>query len=209
MKRKYSYFTFLFCLLFLSFISVQLTASYFTDSPQPLKNVFTMGDIKIELKEEQWDESEADHLHPKESTAKDPVIVNTGKVPAFVFLEVRVPVKNIRIVDESGHKTDAAPVELFSFEADLMNWTLVDLRKEETYVQYVYGYYQILDPQEYTTALFGNVTAVNYLEGELDPSEVYSIDIHAKAIQSQLDTESLSLPEIYLLLIKSQEKEER
>lgn len=183
-------------------VSVQMTTAYMTDEPSHIQNMITMGTVDIELKEEHWKEPEASAIHPLQTVPKDPVVFNKGSHPAYVFLEVTVPVKTIRTIDQNGRKTEAAPHELFSFVYDSTHWTLIRTENQSDGKRYVYGYQNVLHPNEQTEPLFHSVTSVNYLEGELNPKDTYVIDVQPRAIQSQLDTQHLSPEQIYKLLLE-------
>ncbi len=189
------------CVLTLIGVSAGMTIAYMTDSTVPVENMITMGNVDIELKEEKWKESNAKKLHPLQTVPKDPTVTNIGSHPAYVFLEVQVPVKTIRTIDQNGRKTNAAPHELFTFMYDSTKWTLIRTQNLSDCNCYIYGYQNVLNPGEQTSPLFERVTSVNYLEGELNPNDSYVIDIHARALQSQIDTEHLTMEQMYELLM--------
>lgn len=184
--------------------SVPITAAYMTDHALPMENVFTPGTVEVDLKEDNWREEDGDDLHPGETVSKDPVVYNRGSHPAYVFLEVTVPAKNIRTVDEHGRKTEAAVRELCSFQADHTKWSLIRSSEHTNGNVYVYGYQELLEPGEETVPLFQEITTVNYLEGELDPSEIQVMHIQAKAIQGQIDAANLTMEQMYELLLSEQ-----
>lgn len=61
--------------------------AYFTDSEKK-DNVFTVGNVSIELTEPNWDKEEVDDIYPGESLAKDPTVKNDGSNPCFVRIKV-------------------------------------------------------------------------------------------------------------------------
>lgn len=182
-----------------------ITYAYLSADPGTAVNVITVGDIEIDLKEESWEKENAQELHPKEAAAKDPVAVNTGSNPAYVFLEVVMPMRDFSVVSEHGEKEESKMQRLFQYDADMTAWELLEETVKGGNAVSVYGYRKVLLPGESTTPLFTEVTAVNYLEGSLDASEVFSIDITAKAIQDQIQTSAQSLDEIYTEFLRQTE----
>ena len=70
---------------------VGTTIAYFTDTDEKT-NTFTIGNVDIELKEENWDADNAKNLMPGDKVAKDPVIENKSTTnPAYVFAKVVAP----------------------------------------------------------------------------------------------------------------------
>ncbi|MBE6111934.1 MAG: hypothetical protein E7195_02785 [Peptococcaceae bacterium] len=66
------------------------TLAYFTDTVKK-ENVFTVGNVDIELTEPNWDASgseDAPEVYPGERLAKDPTVENIGKNPCFVRVSV-------------------------------------------------------------------------------------------------------------------------
>ena len=103
-----------------------VTIAYLTRSVGEVRNVITAGSVKARLTEAHWDAEKALKVYPGQTLEKDPVVQNTGKNEANVFLEVRIPVENISVVDEKpGKKTEKERRELFQFEADTGKWTLL------------------------------------------------------------------------------------
>lgn len=67
--------------------------AYFTDTDSA-DNVFTVGNIKIDLTEPNWEaegKEEAKDMYPGEPVAKDPTVTNTGANPAVVRIKVTLP----------------------------------------------------------------------------------------------------------------------
>lgn len=177
--------------------SAGMTYAYLSTDPGTRVNVFTVGDIEIELSEEHWKPEEAGELHPGEKTGKDPVIQNTGLNDAYVFLEVAVPMRDFSIVNEEGIKTDRSIREIFVYEADLDAWELIDHSVKSGKSVCVYGYRDILQPDCTTSPLFTDISTVPYLEGSLNAEEIFTVEVTAKAIQNRFGEEQLTLPEIY------------
>ena len=89
------------------------SVAYFT-STDTKDNLFTVGSVRTILHEDRWDDlADTDHngipdmaedIIPNKTIPKDPTIENTGKNPAWVYLEVRVPIVNI--ITAGGQRTD-------------------------------------------------------------------------------------------------------
>lgn len=73
------------------------TLAYFTDTAEA-ENVFTVGNVDIELTEPNWNAEEAVTVYPGESLDKDPTVENIGNNPCFV----RVSVSNLDQFAEKG-----------------------------------------------------------------------------------------------------------
>ncbi len=183
-------------------ISAGVATAYLSTSPGKVTNIITAGEIEIELKEDRWIPDGYDSVYPGQIIEKNPVITNTGKNSAHVFLKVRIPVRNIAVVSKDGRKTEKKARELFSFEADTADWELISRERESDNMVYVYAYKTVLDPELSTTPIFDSVTMINYLEGELDSSECFAIDVHALAIQTGIDTAEQKPEQIYEVLLQ-------
>lgn len=189
MKRKFiKIVPFFIGLMLIAFATVGLTYAYLSRSPGEVKNTFTVGSVKIQLLEDNWNPNNAKELHPNQEFTKDPKVRNTGDNNAFVFLEVYVPMDNISLVDNALKLKDAKfNQELFTFDANTTNWTLVSEREMPRYKKYVYSYNNVVKPGEYTSNLFTKVKTVNYVE-YLNSAKSYNLKVIAKAIQSDGST---------------------
>ena len=186
-------------------VSAGTTSAYLSRSPDSLTNVITAGSVSITLEENNWNPDNAKDIHPLQSVKKDPVVKNIGENDAWVFLEVSVPRRNLIIVDHSTKiKTAKQQNDLFSFVADNVNWDLVDESVDSDVHKYVYGYKTVLHPGSSTQALFNEIKTVNYLEGELGSNENFNVEVIAKAIQSNVDSDG-TLNGIYSELIQQNE----
>lgn len=90
------------CVALLAVAVVGGTLAYFTDFTETKENVFTVGNVDIELTEPNWDSTgveDAPQVYPGESLDKDPTVANVGANPCFV----RVKVENL---DQFGEKGD-------------------------------------------------------------------------------------------------------
>lgn len=191
--------------LLLGTTTAGVTAAYLSAFPGEAVNTVTVGSVEIALKEENWDPEKSGALHPLETVSKDPKIKNTGENSAWVFLKVSVPRRQIALVGEDGKKQDPGICDLFTYEYDESDWALLSEENLEQETCRIYGYREILEPDEETEALFEETTAVNYLEGELPAGERFPISITAYAIQeSGLDKNEYTLEQIYAEYLKQE-----
>lgn len=177
--------------------SAGVTCAFLQKSTEDLHNTITPGSIDVLLTEPLWRKEEGENTVPGQTVSKNPIAWNTGENDSWIFLEVEVPVKTIRLVDpETGKKTPETETELLSFKAE-NSWQLVDRVKEMDKIRYVYGYKEIVKAGNSTDPLFHGVTAVNYLEGELDPDEILKMPVKALSVQSGVEPAEEGLAAIY------------
>lgn len=187
--------------------SAAITSAYLTSTDQTVTNIFIPGTVHGELTETDWEEKSGEHMLPGESRRKNPAVRNTGTLDSWIFLEVEIPVKTLSLVDSQTHrKQPESRTELFTFDAN-KSWELLDRVEEEHCVRYIYGYQELVAPLQETACLFDMITAVPYLEGSLDDSELLQIPVTAKAIQKNIAPEGTGLKELYQIYLTQQETE--
>lgn len=69
-------------------IMVGASLAYLTDRTEEKVNVFTIGNVKIDLDEPHWEEEKAQNLKPGAEVTKDPTVTNVGENDAFVAVTV-------------------------------------------------------------------------------------------------------------------------
>ena len=158
------------------------TYSYLTDFDNA-SNEFTVGKVDIDLEEPEWKPEENTSIEPSQDIKKDPQIKNTGKNPAYVYLDVRVPIQKLIVADANGNRQKAQDVELFSFSPD-KNWTLMDSFTGDGYKTYRYSYNKILSPNQTSEALFKTMKFANVIEGQIDGQKL-TVPVKAYAIQTK------------------------
>lgn len=174
-----------------------MTGAYMTYSPQTLKNRITPGSIEVELTETKWVPEKGQQLVPESEVMKNPAVTNTGKNPAWIFLKVQIPRKELVLVDPiSRRKQKRTKTELFSFDIT-EKWELVECESQEFAVTYVYGFQEVVESGDSTTELFEKVKLVNFLEGEISTSEKLMIPVDAMAIQTNVCEPGAGLTAIY------------
>lgn len=150
------------------------TLAYFTDTDKA-DNVFTVGNVDIELTEPNWNEDNAENMYPGQIVAKDPTVTNQGANPCLVRVKVEWP-------DEKGPKgvsvdylTDGVLNQLGD------NWV-----KEGDY----YYCLTVLEPGDSTDALFDEIQLdVKTTNGD---GKELKITVTAEAVQSQGFTGDIS-----------------
>lgn len=145
------------------------TLAYFTDTDKA-DNVFTVGNVDIELTEPNWEPEDAVNMYPGEVVSKDPTVTNVGNNPCLLRVKIEWP-ENVDL----DYLTDGVEYKLGD------NWTARDG---------VYYYQSILEPTKTTDALFDEI--------RLDPAttngtgEEMNIVITAEAVQAEGFTGTLT-----------------
>ena len=181
MKKKILSLTLVVCLLAIAVVGG--TLAYFTDTTDTKENVFTVGNVNIELTEPSWEggqgEADAPAVYPGEPLAKDPTVENTGVNPCFV----RVSVEGLDCL---------APASDITYRTDYVVGNL-----GENWVLHTDGYYyytEVLAAGEITDALFdqiviptdltnGDATSDDAVEGT--QATTFQVDVTAYAVQAQ------------------------
>lgn len=115
MKKKITAAALVLALLTLTVIGG--TMAYFTDT-KDVTNTFTMGNVKIELSETEWDKT-ADHtLMPGKVYAKNPTIENTGTEDAYLFLDVNLNKFNSLLWVMAADASEDNKIDFTIFNAD-------------------------------------------------------------------------------------------
>ena len=150
-------------------VGVGATLAYLT-AQDSATNIFTVGNVKIDLTEPQWDavgEEEAKEVYGGEALAKDPIVTNTGANPCFV----RVSVEGLDCLKDAGmiqYRTNGALNTLGA------GWVEYD----------GYYYYEgVLAAEKKTTALFDHIVIPVGVENG-DGTE-FKIVVKAYAVQAQ------------------------
>ncbi len=212
-------------------VGVAGVMAYFTDTDNAT-NTITIGKITIDLTEPLWDATVADktngdknnnnipdyaeNVAPNTTVTKDPQVQNTGINPAYVYLKVTIPAKEVITANENGtlkNNGNAVATQLFTYNLEENSkWVEIEgerktninteTNKIESYT-YVYYYNQALAPNATTDKLFTQVKYENVIEGQNDEATV-NIDIVAYAIQSDNLPEGTTIPQAYTTLYTNQ-----
>lgn len=91
----------------------QGTLAYFTDFDSE-KNIFTTGKVDIDLTEPNWPGNQ-ENVVPGDVFSKDPTVTNKDSVPVFAYIQVKVPVANVTMVNDDGSRTPKADHQLITY----------------------------------------------------------------------------------------------
>ena len=192
----------------IAILAVGSAVAFFTDRDNKV-NQFTVGNISIQLQEPNWNADNGKNLTPNKTIKKDPQITNDGPNDAFVFLQVKVPVEDVKTAAADGSLQAAKSQDLFAYTVN-ENWTEVSKESSADSTTYVYAYVgadgtmKTLAPGKTTNALFDSVTFLNLVEGQIDEGTKISVDVDAYGIQTtDLGT---TAPAEVLKLIQTQNK---
>lgn len=160
--------------------------AFFTDTDEK-SNVFTLGNVDITLTEPSWVATNGENMSPGKEVNKDPTVNNVGSTPAYVFVEVKVPMTN-----------ETTPKEVFTYTTN-SGWVEVGTAQTSGgYTTHVYAYGSASamtelaagttsSPTPTSTPVFSKVKLNPAIT---DPSTItltnneFKLDIKAKAIQS-------------------------
>lgn len=158
--------------------------AYFTDKDAKT-NTFTLGNVDIELNEEEWEEPDA--AVPGVEYAKDPIVENTGENDAWIRVDVTLSDAGaFKAAAEKYQITDLATI----FKGhDETKWTLAgtsayDQTKDTLTFSYYYNTVLAVDAS--TDPLFTSVTIPAVFDND-DMKAIgtdFTIDVIAHAIQT-------------------------
>lgn len=163
------------------------TLAYFTDTDQA-DNVFTVGNVSIDLTEPNWDAQgavDAPEAYPGEALAKDPTITNDGKNPCFV----RISIEGWDVLGANNKIT---------YRTDYVDNKLGD--KWELHTDGYFYYTEVLVAGATTDALFDQIVIPTSVTNGFDGS--YDLVVKAEAVQAQgarakwADVQTMSVAEI-------------
>jgi len=194
MKNKKTFITILtFCIVV--FLVVGVVFAALTMNTEYKRNVFTFGEVTIDLTEPEWDDNEPEEklVYPNRSVDKDPQVTNTGTTNIYAYIEVQVPRAEVRTVTGDKTVNPKAWIDLFTYTINSTDWVLIDsnVSSDNLYTVNVYAYKkELLAPGATTSPLFTEVTFANILEGDITSGTNLTIPVNAYAIQSGYLNES-------------------
>lgn len=168
-------------------LAVGGSLAYFTDT-QEAENVFTIGNVTIDLEEPKWDctgKKDAEDVYPGEALAKDPIVSNTGANPCFVRIQVTG-------LDQFGDEGEIQYRTNYVVGALGQNWV-----KEGDY----FYFSKPLPTGMSTSALFDSIVMPTGLTEHPELGEC-SVNVIAQAVQAQgarpsyAEVEQMTVPEI-------------
>lgn len=162
-------------------------SAYFTDTKSQT-NTFTVGSVKQELTEPNWQPEEGKDITPGKEVEKNPTIKNVGNNTQYAFMKVEVPAAKVTTVNPDGTKAQAKEKkELFTYDTN-DGWTELESAKSETDTSVTHVYYygknnalKVLGKDAKAT-LFNKVKFINIVEGEVTGEK--NIVVKSYGIQS-------------------------
>lgn len=158
--------------------------AYFTDKDAKT-NTFTLGNVDIELNEENWAAPTA--AVPDVEYAKDPVVTNIGENDAWIRVDVTL--SDAAAFTAAAEKHNITDLATIFAGHDEEKWTLAGTPvydDEANTLTYSYYYNTVLAVGESTEALFTSVTIPAEFDND-DMKEIgadFTIDVTAHAIQT-------------------------
>lgn len=165
--------------------------AFFTDV-ETATNTFTVGDVEIKLTEPNWKPDENPPMTPGQEVDKDPTVTNDGTIPAYVFMEVKVPYANVSVIGENGIKADPTDTELFTYTLN-SGWVEVGTPVlADGVATHVYAYAADNEMTEVATGesvtLFETIKFADVAEGDFEGDNL-DVVVKSLAIQTtNLDT---------------------
>ncbi len=192
-------------------IAVSAAVAYFTDSDTKT-NVFTVGNVDLELREENFTGGQLARADIRLS--KDPKVKNTGKNDEFVFLEVKVPKGEVTLLENGVPAGPKAPRELFGFYAGSSGtavsgsdnfsyraavendgWVFLSRTESSDSASYVFGYSSKISPGDETVCLFDEFALRSFIEEEVPGGSELTVPVNAYGIQADSISGVSGLPD--------------
>ena len=161
--------------------------AFFMDK-ESVTNPFTVGNVKITVTEEHFDETTARDITPNKVIPKDPVVTNTGVNDVYAFVSVKVPKANVETANADGTLNAAKNQDLFTYKVN-DNWKLIKTNDADDHTEYIYAYSDAngtlkkLAKSEKTNAVFDNVKFINIVD-EQQSGVNLNIDVDGIGIQT-------------------------
>lgn len=161
--------------------------AFFMDK-ESVTNPFTVGNVKITVTEEHFDETTATDITPNKVIPKDPVVTNTGVNDVYAFVSVKVPKANVETANADGTLNAAKNQDLFTYKVN-DNWKLIKTNDADYHTEYIYAYSDAngtlkkLAKSEKTNAVFDSVKFINIVD-EQQSGVNLDIDVDGIGIQT-------------------------
>lgn len=146
----------------LAIVVAGASLAYFTDT-QSAENVFTMGNVDIELNEPDWTDPTnpiTEGAKPGIEYPKDPYIKNVGDTDAWVRMKVEI--SDYSVLKAAADKYGVDLLDMFAdlapadWEVKTGDQPVVDATNDT--ITYTYYYTTIMAPEDETSRLFTSVT---------------------------------------------------
>jgi len=181
-------------LLIAGSISIGSAFAFMTISTNTKSNVFAVGrsGITAALEQPNWNKLSIQDktVYPEQQLSKDPKIKNTGSVPFYAYITVKIPRSNVQTISQKTTVNPKTNQDLFSFSQN-PKWTQIEAIKDTSYSTYVFAYNDILNPGQETVPVFNSIRFLNLSTGSLPSGTKFSIPISGDAIQSDYLKENM------------------
>ncbi|MBQ9643169.1 MAG: hypothetical protein IJV26_03910 [Lachnospiraceae bacterium] len=189
------------CCLLTGGLMIAGASAYLTDTAEVTNN-FTVGEVTVALKEPDYPGNNSPQVlnqTPGQETPKNPLVENTGKNDAVVFMQVRVPMRELTPIQNGKAAGSKKASEVFTMKlnGDSLqpgsshfrdSWVLLGKgavpAADGKSTSYLFGYSRRVKKGEKTDALFDKVQMVNFREEEISTEDPLSINISTFAIQA-------------------------
>ena len=172
----------------IAILAIGGTIAYFT-AEDSAENVFTVGNVEIELTEPNWDNQgsvDGENAYPGEPLAKDPTVTNIGNNPCFV----RIKVSGLNVLQIHSLSEELIRIRNSNYELDEVNegWFYTQHESEQD-GEYTYIYYnKVLGTEEdnktTATPAFSHIV-IPFDTNNEGTGEEFTIDVIAQAVQAQ------------------------
>lgn len=149
-------------------LAVGGSLAYFT-ARQETENVFTVGNVSIDLTESAWNSDSLHRVYPGQVLSKDPTVTNTGANPCFVRIQVEG-------LEQFGNEGTIAWKTGSRLHALGKNW--VDGGNGFFY------YTQVLDAEAKTSPLFDSIVIPAGITDRF-AGTAHTVTVSAQAVQAQ------------------------
>lgn len=183
------------CVLLVALV-IGITVSYLSDN-KDAENIFSVGDVRLSLVEQNYPQKASDRvMYSNSIIPKDPMIINTGDNPEYVYMLVTLPIEKVTLLNENGQKLSDTPKdnEIFNLISNAENpLTKNNISYDNNWIflgksidtnTYIFAYNKVLEKSEKTSTLFDKVQLKSFIEGETGENSVKNIGIKACGIQS-------------------------
>lgn len=185
-RNKFFYLTIILFSISCLLIIKNINALFFSKDNK--NQIFTIGNVKQQIIQENFNSEDFKNILPEENIVKDPKIKNTGGNDQYVFVDVLVPMKNVATFNESKSKNNKQLIDLFTFTKN-SNWNIIKDYTENSFHHYVFVYGNankplVLKANETTNTIFDTVKYAPVVQGEIKVDEDVSIILKSYGIQA-------------------------
>lgn len=163
-------------------LGVGTAAAYLTGTANATSPFTLDTNLKISLSQTAFVADKAKALKPLQSVPKNPTVTNTGTVPSFIAMDIKMPLFNGKSMKD-GVVANRTNEDLFTYNTN-DGWSLVGTPKTEAgFRTYRYVFDSQLAAGSATSSIFDSVTLANLTE-DVGISST-NIEVKAYAIQAE------------------------